>query len=484
MVSYVGLGLIAIWMLSPVGGQSSSRQITLGPSRILEDAKIYYIVPGPYMWSPDDPAIGLALESTYVAALLSPEAKNGSPRDAWGHVKIPRIEHYEGILEPGNDGWFNTTNGTLDSYSSLIGVPMSGINSADYIDYAVRIEAMYFHLDCDIFPWQDDGSFEFRQQSWLGYLYWNENTTTRAKLPANELNPFSFVWTDQDWSYSLNCSMVSTYVEVEVSCATYDTCVASRLRRTRLTPQPPNPAYTQLGLERDGNHTMWEIANTFTTPSLKYFSFNYLSNPENPHWMSGIGETPAENGTIRLEQMLNTYWGAMNSRGAALSESNGLTTWKDQNISWPYQDGSQDYRLYDESKDEHRKAVKGARTWPSTGRKRSNIKVFRAHYGWVIALIVSSSVLITASLIPFYMRTFLSNGPSILMNLSSLATRDNRYITLPATGTYLDAADRSRYLKDLRIRFGDAEEGNETGRLVIGRLDGDIASLKKGRKYA
>ncbi len=471
-------------MLSPVGGQSSSRQITFGPSNILEDAKIYYVVPGSYMWSSDDEEIGLALESTYVAALLSPEARNGSPRDAWGHVKIPRIEHYEGISKPGNDGWFNTTNGTLDSYSSLIGVPMSGMHSADYIDYAVRIEAMYLHLDCDIFPWDLDHSFEFHQASWLGFLYWNENTTTRAKLPANELKPFSFVWTNWDSSYSLNCSLETTYVEVAVSCATYDTCVASRLRRTRLNPQPPTLAYTQLGLERDANHTMWEIANKAITPSLDFFSFNYLSNPVNPHWMSGIGEISSENGTIRLEQLLNTYWATMNSRGAALGEFNGHTTWKDQNISWPYQDGSQDYRLFDQNQVEHRVAFQRAKTWPSTGTKRSNVEVFRAHYGWIIALIVSSSVLITASLIPFYMRTFLSNSPNIVMNLSSLATRDNPYIALPATGTYLDAADRSRYLKDLRIRLGDAEEGSETGRLVIGRLDGDIASLKKGRKYA
>ena len=122
-------------------------------------------------------------------------------------------------------------------------------------------------------------------------------------------------------------------------------------------------------------------------------------------------------------------------------------------------------------------------TWLSTGTKRSNVAVFQAHYRWVVALIVSSAVLITASLIPFYVRTWLSHSPDVLMNVSRLAVRDNRYVALPATGTYLDASDRSRYLRDLRVRFGDVGGEGGLGRLAIGRVNGDVGLLRRGRKY-
>lgn len=122
-----------------------------------------------------------------------------------------------------------------------------------------------------------------------------------------------------------------------------------------------------------------------------------------------------------------------------------------------------------------------AGTWPSPGTKRSNVAVFQAHHGWVVALIVFSAVLITASLIPFYVRNWLSHGPDVLMNVSSLAVRDNPYVALPATGTYLDAADRSRYLRHLQVRFGwrgswDREDGNWKGGWGFG-------VLRRGRKY-
>jgi hypothetical protein len=55
---------------------------------------------------------------------MMPEAK-GYPRDAWGHIKVPRIEYYEGTSTPGVEGWYKTGNVTLEleSYSSFIGIP-------------------------------------------------------------------------------------------------------------------------------------------------------------------------------------------------------------------------------------------------------------------------------------------------------------------------------------------------------------------------
>jgi hypothetical protein len=50
-----------------------------------------------------------------------------------------------------------------------------------------------------------------------------------------------------------------------------------------------------------------------------------------------------------------------------------------------------------------------------------------------------------------------------MMNISSLATRNNPYIPLPEGGTDLGASTRARLLKGLRVRFGDIKAGSKVG---------------------
>ncbi|KAI4941932.1 hypothetical protein J4E91_010482 [Alternaria rosae] len=214
---------------------------------------------------------------------------------------------------------------------------------------------------------------------------------------------------------------------------------------------------------------MWEKAIESSSGLLSEGYVQDPTDPRNQLRTSKEESTPEEAG-IRIGQMLNAYWATMNGKSVFTGAFNEHTTWLDRSIAWKYQDGSQ---LISST---------GPNIYVCT--KRSNVEVFQAHYQWVVALIISSTVPIMASLVPLYVRTKLSCGPDILMNFSSLATRDNPYVALPATGTHLDAADRSRFMRHVRIRFGDVEGENAIGRLGIGRLDGDIAPLRKGRQYA
>ncbi|CAN9245625.1 unnamed protein product [Alternaria alternata] len=508
-VSYVGLALVAIWMLSPVGGQSSFRQITFGPRHASENTTYLYVAPGPQMWVPDGGTTESNLNSIFTAAPLSSATQEGSPRDPWGHIKVPRVQYYEKISSADDQGWYKTENGTEDTYSSLIGIPMSGIDSTDFVEYAATIEAMYFHLDCEFDTIPGGLDFEYNHhKSWFGDLSWSENTTERAMMHENDLKPFSFMLT---WENSdvLNCTIETTYVEVAVSCPTYRTCSVSRIRRSHL--KHPPLAYTLLGLNYGLNGTMWE--QTINSSS-QLFSRGYLNDPKDPR--SGLrsgfalsSQRPTSDSATRLGQMLNTYWAAMNGKNVFTSGVNEVTIWTDPNISWEYQDTSQDLTEVPSINGTYRTNSTGiiykvlhngtnstvyeasynaesaylARAWESSGTKRSSTEVFQAHWGWVVALMISSTVLITASLIPFYLRTFFLRGPDILMNISSLATRESTYLALPTTGTYLSASDRSRCLKDVRIAFRDVEKDRENGRLAIQQVEKVITPLKKGRKY-
>lgn len=79
-----------------------------------------------------------------------------------------------------------------------------------------------------------------------------------------------------------------------------------------------------------------------------------------------------------------------------------------------------------------------------------------------------------------------------MMNISSLAMRNNIYAPLPENGTYLEASDRARLLKGLKVRFGDVrsedgKDGSDVGSLAIGSFDNvecsDIVRIRKGLWY-
>jgi hypothetical protein len=135
LLNYTGLGLIAAWMLSPVGGQSSFRQISFGPTNVVEDVVFPHVIPNSDVRMPDVPISETQTDSLYLAGIMMPEAR-GYPRDTWGHIKVPTIKYHEGTSALGHEGWYKTGNFTLelDSYSFFIGIPIGGIDSADFVD--------------------------------------------------------------------------------------------------------------------------------------------------------------------------------------------------------------------------------------------------------------------------------------------------------------------------------------------------------------
>jgi hypothetical protein len=86
-----------------------------------------------------------------------------------------------------------------------------------------------------------------------------------------------------------------------------------------------------------------------------------------------------------------------------------------------------------------------------------------------------------------FVHHFLTVGVDVAMNISSLATRDNPHMQILQTGSYLDASDRARLLRDHKVRFSEVEGARGGGSLVmgsVGSVDGpEIARVRKGRLY-
>lgn len=192
---------------------------------------------------------------------------------------------------------------------------------------------------------------------------------------------------------------------------------------------------------------------------------------------------PASIYDVRLGQIINAYWTCMTMPYALSAGLTGRTSYLDPNVSFAITDPIMQYRNRTMSLEHGLKA----RLWQAEGTRNRNVEVFHAHRGWVATLCIASALLVIASLVPLAVRCFLSKGPDLMMNISSLATRNNPYIPTGALNTYLDASDRARLLKDCKVRFGDVDFQAEVGKLVLAECDDgaglEVEEVKKERVY-
>ncbi|KAF2818357.1 hypothetical protein CC86DRAFT_309338, partial [Ophiobolus disseminans] len=411
VVSFLGVGLVTVWALSPVGGQASFRQLSIGVTTKTEPVVFDYMASTANLYGYEDSgrnSVWAVVNTLFNAAMIGPLATKRSPLDLWGNVKIPRIEYYEADhnTPPDNDGWFD-------------------VNLGKDQDPAVFVSL----------------AFTF------GY-----DTTTGLPLRAE-------------------CSLKTAYVEVEVSCSTALTCLVSKIRRSQLPH--PHPNITQLDVQT-GPSWNWltfstalvsSVTSRSAYPTLLDF---YIAAPENP--LLTTKDWPrlkqsAHTYTVRLGQLINTYWTCTSAPYAMTAGLTPQTSYQDPNTTFTLNDP--DIAL-----------------WRTSGTRNRAVEIMQAHKPWVTALCIASVILIIASTVPPVVRCFLARGPDVLMNVSSLATRDNAYVAVPGSGTFLDASERARLLRDCRVRFGDAEDGDGVGKLVIGTLDGaDIVRVRKRRMY-
>ncbi|KAM0170890.1 hypothetical protein ACHAPF_008633 [Botrytis cinerea] len=466
--SFVGIPLIVIWALSPIGGQASFGQLTISKKMLLDSTQSYYMIStGSMPFLQFLPIISWfsIVNAIFMSSVMGPPTTKSSPSDIWGNVKIPYIERYENGATPDSKGWFSV-NYTNSIYSSLVGVPISGLDSS-FADstYTMNLESTYLYLKCPVL-------YDSSQRT-------PDNVARFVnKGPDDNIRLLLRTFTYLSWGPTAgsNCTITSTYVEVVVTCRSSSTCTITKIRRSRLSNPPA--AYSLLETKMKpfpnpygGNNNWWLFSANFVNSINDYGASDttvvqgYLLNPDNPLSSSmGINGVRNDKSTVtndvyaeRLGQLMNTYWTCMNGLHAI---SGGMTT------ATAFMPGA---NLSDEN------VVRVNSSSTNVVHSRS-IEVIQCQIVWMIALLATSTVLILASLVNPIIRYFLAKVPDIDLNISSLATRNNPYITLPPNGTSLGASERSRLLKDVRVMFGDVNGTREIGKLAI-------ATCENGRLY-
>jgi hypothetical protein len=432
----------------------------------------------------------------YQASVLAPRTTKDSPRDAWGNVKIPLIEFYKNDTRPDADGWFSVTEHSANRYASLMGVPIQ-LNSSNFIDHRFNTSSPYLYLNCPVrrkVPlskrWTQTPYNATGVNSIISYVVDVANITVRSLDNLENLKPVDLTYFDG--LEELQCNITTTYVEVEVFCPTSSTCAVNKLRRSKL-PHPP-PAYTALDELDWTGHNYWRTFNqlflTSWSDALRVGTpqEGHLYKPYTPSLspLDSILNISSQVSGTRFGQLFNAYWTSMQNHDYLMTLDDFHP---EQTLHTVYDENEKPENLsvnrLEALLDSNYTFYNSTRAWRMNGTASRHADIIVAHKGWVVTPGIASIVLLLISLIPPTARQ-LCNGPPLEVNLSSLLTRHNPYISLSSTGTSVEADDRARWLKDLRVQFGDVESQANIGSLAIGtpvRGERNVERVHEGRLY-
>tara|TARA_R110002003_G_scaffold1679_2_gene23408 strand:- start:521 stop:2173 length:1653 start_codon:yes stop_codon:yes gene_type:complete len=508
-LNFLTLGLLLLWALSPLGGQSALRLVRETNTTISETRPVFYAnVDAPSEFpkeSYNEDAFNRA-NAVLMTSLITADNLEWSPVDTWNHPKIPRLEELE-QAEDKNDtvrSWYTVDHGTNYSYASLAGIDVINLSERGATNFTVPYEYMYF--GCDLSPQNNFTKVSENQTepfpnslTQLKYLNGLNNagklesgnrfqtnatslTTTAAPGSVVSSSPRSFfiysrgtglkpdalIYGSSGIStvafYLFECSMKSVMVEANIICEG-DSCCVERLRRlnkpraeryaTYLPYDVVNQAYTSRYLIRHLVAVGGESSLGKPNPVDTYLYGN------RPWQLEGIGLAPAKNWSQyinnpqksvdmshRLTRMLNTFWDA--SR-------------------WP---------LAMTRNDPFASKSLNATGLPPTTLTMNDteaivtrqVPIYRANAGWVACLVICSCILLLLGVFSFFLSLRIT-APDIFDYVSSF-TRDNPYINAPQGGSGLDGAERARLLRKLPVQLGDADASAETGYITMRSVDG------------
>lgn len=148
----LGFAIILLWMLSPVGGQSSLRVISRASASVSERSNIYYFnttgnsTTGAFGDSLDFSWDTVPMKAIFDATLLSLQKVKGN--DLWNNIKIPYIDQVPSFITGNStDGWYPFSEDDYNAtYSALNGIVVSGLDMGYDTDFTLT--SSYFNLTC------------------------------------------------------------------------------------------------------------------------------------------------------------------------------------------------------------------------------------------------------------------------------------------------------------------------------------------------
>lgn len=370
-LTLVGVNLIFLWAMSPLGGQASLRLLgrststasTFMPLRYLSTgagSAVWAMTSGTYVEHDG----GLTqVEPLYAAALFGSNEVKKDTEDTWGNVKIPFTHDL-------NSSWTTvpTNISRPEDYRSLVGIPVIG-RPTDR-DGSFNLETSHLTVDCEPFqsakverynwtelqkvvpgqiwknmsdndsPWYgtagekmttggrmttfflqtdiplsqgEDGRFD----AYAGYVNTSSDAPTYPKRQITYASVYRF---DHDQNTTLNivnCSLGQIHIETTINC-TLDKCSAVQQRRSQTDTRNEN--VTPFDHSLIAGLALKAFPKTFGWSRGSNPTEQFLFNATASQFVSPVSDLGSNTGWVdmallstdvfakRLSLLLNTYY--------------------------------------------------------------------------------------------------------------------------------------------------------------------------------
>lgn len=480
-LGFVGIAVVLLWTLSPLGGQSALRVLDRKVLSSSNTTTIYY-----YNNSGDNegafhhPQVFMyyasALDAIFQASLISNERVQG--RDIWGNLKIPVLQYVPSYTAgQSQDGWYDFDENDYDSpYSAFTGLLMRGLNNA--METTFTIESSYFNLTCTEPVFFDDPRMSwYRFEKWLGPD--NSSLLFKGSSYDSEMNPlyepiscmieyekssaveprYNIIYashsrrTGEITAYT--CTVGISLVETDVLCD--GDCHVKRLRPSQ------NVIWSENGWPWSEDHTAsfryllsWlEIAICKdkppypVVPLIEYYMmghdnpiFGPFSKPENESYRGVDGLNLAK----RLQSVINTAWqiGYQGSATAHKPSDNATALIASQEIS------SNGF---------------GNQTSATLANTVEKHDAFAANTIWIVITILISFILLVCGIVTMFLK-YDTHSPDILGYVSSM-TRDNSNFEQIPHGDRLDGLKRAKMLRHMQVQIVDVRPWDADGLVTL-----------------
>ncbi|KAK4460423.1 hypothetical protein QBC42DRAFT_347998 [Cladorrhinum samala] len=456
--SFMTVALLAIWALSPLGGQATFRSFYWHANLTETPAVFRYLGPNNTFNIPWDNFARVDANTLFATSLISPDNVAQSPMDLWGNVKIPSLEGLARTLKRSEDGWYHLgLNATVTQWEfpSLLGIPVqrSGFNSTTS---RFLLESSYWNLDCPMIGSSED-DLDLKDEKHQFQYNYTDNSPSSSLLTIFTDRPDDI--DSKKYSHSLDrrrlrlkikhlrdvwadCSIHTSYVEAEVLCKK-TMCATTRIRESR---QPHGSK----------NYTLLDDEDLRTNDNISSYFKGFVSSvPRNNDYdTSGFtyaAQTNPDCFAALLAQVMNTYWTAISATRWILDPSGS-------NYAAELKQG------FSSSRNILMMVTRDAPAWVW-----SEEPIFTCSKAWLVLLFIAVLVPFVACLVNIALASYLK-GPHLSMNFSTL-TRDNPFVGIPAGGSALSDHDRSKLLRNVRIRYGDVTSDADVGHIAIGTAD-------------
>ncbi|KAL2009623.1 hypothetical protein VTN00DRAFT_5430 [Thermoascus crustaceus] len=472
----LGLAIILIWSLSPLGSQASLRVISVESEHLSKTINLTAMDPFTEYYGS---AAGLSAYYTpsralFSTAMMSAGQLKRRSQDIWGNVKIPFINQTDSNE---TDAWIVFSDPNNITYSSLVGIPVSSIPKYGHTTFTMSTS--YLSVDCPVFEvlhqpprftnytvtdaprpngttdcsWAADSSYMLSiavsQPCGLAL-----NSSTR------DARMLVFETFDTNGLAHVECQLQTTYVDLNVSCSGAS-CTTTSARPSQ-DPLAKSRNWTVFDLDGGWVDT-GGFVKTFTHmfPTLGMSGqmnpmVQYLGNPDNAitddnvHSIYDIGRATFE---TRLTQLINTQL---------------LVTISPSDVAGNFTLSEEKYIGYN--------------TTSFIATNTTAHDVIRCNYAWLAVLVITSfacsSVAVAGSI--FRLSTLV---PDVLGTLS-LAFLSNKCQDVAAGGSTLDGCTRATTLRDIRIRLGDIDPHADVGLIALAPLeDTVVAPVRRDRLY-